>query len=83
MVTVRPTLAYASGIASRIATERRRGSMEVTIVGITTDNGFVRGNRSQLLVYPLGNYCEDYSPENATLMDSTGTRDTHSRAMSI
>jgi hypothetical protein len=40
MVTVRPTLAYASGIASPIAT-RRRGSHEVTIIQITADNGFV------------------------------------------
>jgi radical SAM superfamily enzyme len=57
--------------------------MEVTIVRITVDSGFVRGNRSQLFAYPGGNYCEEHCPENATLMDSTGTHDTHSRAMSI
>jgi hypothetical protein len=63
--------------------EGHTGSQDVTIVRITADNGFVRGNRSQLLVYPRGKYCEEYGPGNATLMDATGTRDTHSRAMSI
>jgi hypothetical protein len=58
------------------------GSHEVTIIRITADNGLVRGNRSQLFVYPGGNYCEEHAPENATLMDSTGTRDAHSRAES-
>jgi hypothetical protein len=63
--------------------ERRRGSHEVTIVRKTADNGFARGNSNQPCVYPGGNYGEDHGLENATLMDSTGTRDTHSRVMRI
>jgi hypothetical protein len=55
----------------------------VTIIGVTADDGFVRGNRSQLFVYPGGNYCEERGPENATLMDSTGTRDAHGRGVSM
>jgi hypothetical protein len=31
--------------------EKRRGSQEVTIVRIAANNGFVRGNRSQLFLY--------------------------------
>jgi hypothetical protein len=61
----------------------RKGSQEVTIVTLTAHNGHVRGNRSQLFAYPKGIYCEKHGPENTTLMDSTGTHDTHSRAVSI
>jgi hypothetical protein len=84
MVIVMPTLAYASsGIVSPIATGDAGGSEEVTIVKKTAHNGFVRGSRSQLFVYPGGSYCEEHDPENATMMDSTGTRDAHGRAVSI
>jgi hypothetical protein len=59
-------------------------SQKMNIVKVTADNGFLRGgNRSQLFVYPGGNYCEYNGPEKSTLMDFTGTRDTNSRAMSI
>jgi hypothetical protein len=55
----------------------------VTIIRITANNGFVRGNSSQVFAYPGGNYCEEHCPDNATLMDSTGTRDAHGPAVSI
>jgi hypothetical protein len=63
--------------------ERRRGSQKMIIVTKTVDHGFVWGNRSQLLVYAGGNYYKEHGPENATLMHVTGTRDTHSRVISI
>jgi hypothetical protein len=63
--------------------ERRRGSQEVTIVRTSANYGFVRSNRSQLCVYPRGNYCKEYVSENGTLMDASGSRNTHSRDISI
>jgi hypothetical protein len=33
--------------------------------------------------YPRGDYCEEHGPENAALMEATGTRDTRSRVMSM
>jgi hypothetical protein len=39
------------------------------MVKITAYNGFVRGNRNQLFVYPRGNYCEEHCFGNANLMD--------------
>jgi hypothetical protein len=82
MVTVKPTLAYAAGLASPIATRDVGGGQEVSIVIISANNGFIRGDRSQLVVYPRGSNSEEHGADNATLMDSTGTRDTHPRAIS-
>jgi hypothetical protein len=64
--------------------ERRRGPHEVTIIKLTADEGSVRAFAANcLFIYPGGYYCEEYGPEIETLMDFTGTRDAHGRAVSI
>jgi hypothetical protein len=79
IVTVRPALVYAAGIASPIATSDGGGSQVLNLFRISANNGFVRGNRNQILVYPRGNCCEEHGSENVTLMDAMIARDAHKR----